>query len=122
MYVAYAARKIAVFNQNLSVSDTYSCPDTVAGKITALTGDNANDVYALVGGGVYKVTFSGGNAEFRQIASGAGAAVFAAGGDRIYYSIGSAVYSAASDKIDEAIAADSEISGEAVFTLSLIHI
>lgn len=118
VYVAYAARKIAVFNQNLSVFDTYSCPDTVAGKITALTGDNANDVYALVGGGVYKVTFSGGNAEFRQIASGAGAAVFAAGGDRIYYSIGSAVYSAASDKIDEAIAADSEISGEAVFTAS----
>lgn len=107
IYVAYAARKIAVFDSELQGYATYSCPSDASGKITALTGDNRNNVYALVGGVVYKITTSGGEAAFTRVFDGADTIAFAAGGDKMYYSSGSVVYSVPLEKIGDGSAAAS---------------
>lgn len=116
VFVAYASRKIAVFDQELNSFDSYSCPDETDGKITALFGDNGNAVYALIGGSIYKISISGKAAAFTKVLTGADVAVFAVGGDRLYYAKGSAVYSVATDEIAEAVANAAIVSGKATFT------
>ena len=116
VFVAYAARKIAVFDQELNSFDSCSCPDETEGKITALFGDNGNNVYALIGGNIYRISISGKDATFTKVLTGADSAVFAAGGDRLYYAKGSAVYSVSTDKIAEAVVNATTVSGEAEFT------